>query len=55
MKSQREGAYEELLERSGAGVELHVSHSTMNTAIVYVFGPRNTFAVHHREVNEIAK
>ena len=26
----------------------------MNTAIVYVVGPRNTFVVHHREVNEIA-
>ena len=26
----------------------------VNTAIVYVVGPRNTFAIHHREVNEIA-
>ena len=26
----------------------------VNTAIVYAVGPRNTFAVHHREVNEIA-
>ena len=26
----------------------------VNTAIVYAVGPRNTFAVLHREVNEIA-
>ena len=25
-----------------------------NTVIVYVIGPQNTFAVHRREVNEIA-
>jgi hypothetical protein len=25
-----------------------------NTAIVYAIGPQNTFAVHRREVNEIA-
>ena len=24
--------------------------TTMNTAVVYVVGPRNTFAIHHREV-----
>ena len=23
--------------------------TTMNTAVVYVVGPRNTFAIHHRE------
>ena len=52
---------EELLERSGVWIELHIAHSMWdwdemikNTVIVYVIGPQNTFAVHRREVNEIA-
>ena len=31
----------------------YVTKMIVNTAIVYVVGPRNTFVIHHREVNEI--
>ena len=32
----------------------YVTEKIVNIAIVYVVGPRNTFVVHHREVNDIA-
>ena len=31
----------------------YVTEIIMKTARVYVVGPQNTFAIHHREVNEI--
>jgi hypothetical protein len=52
---------EELFEQSGIWIELYIAHSMWdwdemikNTVIVYAIGPQNTFAVHRREVNEIA-
>ena len=45
----------------GVWIELHIAHSMWdwdemikNTVIVYAIGSQNTFAVHRREVNEIA-
>ena len=57
----REGACEERLERLCTWIKSLVSFSTchrdemiMHLAIAYAVSQRNTFANHHREVNEIA-
>jgi hypothetical protein len=57
----REGACEERLERLCTWVKSLVSYSTcdrdemiIHLAIAYTVSQRNTFAVHRREVNEIA-
>ena len=52
---------EERVERSCTWLELQIAHSMcdwdemiMQIAIAYGVGPRNTFAIHHWEVTEIA-
>ena len=54
-------AREERVERSCTWLELQIAHSMcdwdemiMQLAIAYGVGPRNTFAIHHWEVTEIA-
>ena len=52
MIEENEGACDERRKRSGMSYTEYVIEMIMKTARVYVVGPRNMFAIHHREVNE---